>query len=217
MQTVKTLMMLSICFLILVACDTDPEAQYRTGDVLLQQTFEDAPTWDNLARDAVSVGTRAGAYRMVANVNSYVRGFERVEQFDNVVIEFETNQYTQERNNAYGVICRGSTDPLGTNGYYFLIAADGSYSIRIGQYREVNGLVKWRSHQAINEGLSRNRIRVICIDDYLALYVNDTFIADVRDDTYSRGYLGFVVTTEATTEIEIAFDNLIVMVGELVE
>jgi len=207
---------LAALLILLAAClpTNEPSAQIALGDLLLEENFDDAPGWDAAAQDNVSIGVRSSAYRMNVDVNSYVRGFNST-PYEDVVIDVETTQYSREENNAYGVICRGSTSEMSSNGYYFLIGADGSYSLRKGQFLEVRPLIKWDKTDAVNEGARVNSIRVICVENYLALYINGEFVADIRDDTFSRGYIGFVATTEDGTLIDVAFDNLRVYAGHL--
>ncbi|RMG89348.1 MAG: hypothetical protein D6712_01870, partial [Chloroflexi bacterium] len=54
-----------------------------------------------------------------------------------------------------------------------------------------------------------NQIRVVCLDDYLALYVNDTFITEVHDQFFQQGVVGLgVVTTSESDVLEVSFDDL---------
>lgn len=203
-----------LILLILTACRSQPTATFSAGDVLLRETFDDAHGWDNRVQGDVVIGVEAGAYRMRADVNSFVRGFS-FQRFEDVVIDVESVQLSAEDRNAYGVVCRGVRDDASANGYYFLISGDGAYSIRKGQFGEVNPLVHWARSNAINQGAAVNNIRVICAEDYLALYVNGEFLADMHDSTYSGGYVGFAVAAREDTTIEIAFDNLTVRAAEL--
>ncbi len=206
---------LTVPFVILLvaACSAKPRAEYTLQDVLLQENF--APGgWDQWRQGEVSARIEGEAYRIRTNVNRFVRGFNSI-PYKNVIIDVRTFQTTQDKTNAYGVICRGSTSINSSNGYYFLIGADGSYSIRIGQSQKVNPLVRWAKTKAVNQGASINNLRIICIDDYLALYINGEFVADIWDSTYSAGYIGLTAATREGTVINVSFDNLIVRQGEL--
>lgn len=212
----KTLCGVLLLMAILVACRPDPEVAYGTGDILLRETFsEQVIGWDNRSSGAVRIGVESGAYRLRSNVSSYVRGFYRAETYDNVVIDVQGLQFSDHENNAYGVLCRAETGDDRASGYYFLVGGDGSYSIRKGQHDEINGLVKWGRTDVVNQGEATNRLRVVCVDDYLALYVNDTFLADVRDTTYGSGYIGFAVAVEDGETITVSFDNLTILEGVL--
>jgi len=199
---------------LLTACRPDPDVAYGTGDRLLRETFtEPSSAWDNRRAGAVQIGISNGAYRMQSDTSNYVRGFYRAETYADVIIDVQGFQFSAEDNNAYGVLCRAETGDDRASGYYFLIGGDGAYSIRKGQHDEINGLVKWGRADVINQGTGSNSLRVVCVDDYLALYVNGEFLADVRDDTYGSGYVGFAVAVEDAATISVAFDNLTIFEG----
>lgn len=192
----------------LTACQAQPDARFIRGELLLNETFETNLGWDDRAQDGVVIGIESGAYRMRADVNQYVRGFDRRQRYENVVIEVQAVQFSAVETNAYGLVCRGSTTDGREDGYYFLVGGDGSYSIRVGRNGDVERLVAWARSGAVNDGAALNTIRAVCVDDYLALYVNGTFVADVRDRTYQRGAVGFALAAKAGTVVEVAFDNL---------
>ena len=204
-----------LVFLMLAACSPDPSVEIVVGEVLLRETFGEAGGWDSNATDEVSIGIESGAYRIRANVSSFVRGFYLREPFEDVVIDVRSVQLSQYENTALGIICRGELTDRRAGGYYFLIGADGSYSIRKGMQDQVVGLLKWAHSDAINRGVATNNIRVICIGDYLALWVNGEFVAEVRDDLYQRGYVGLTAAVEAGDLIEVSFDDLIILEGAL--
>ena len=196
------------------ACTTEPRVEFVAQDIILQEDFVNAIGWDHMEAGTVSAAVEGEAYRIRADVSAFVRGFNST-PYSNVVIDVQTFQTTSDKNNAYGVVCRGSTSPNSSNGYYFLIGADGSYSIRIGQSQEVNPLVHWDKTDKVNQGAATNSIRVVCIDDYLALYINDEFVTEIRDSTYSEGYIGFTAAASLGKNIDVSFDNLIIRQGEL--
>ena len=194
----------------------NPQEAYELGRLQHTESFDDVLGWDNQQQGTVSVGVEGSVYRMQSNVSAYVRGYGD-ENYDNVVIEVDVILQSAARNNAFGVSCRGSFDADSANGYYFLIGGDGTYSIRRGRQGDLEPLVKWAQTNTIRTGSSLNVIRVVCVDDYLALFVNDTFVADAYDDTYHRGRVGFAVATEDGTPIDVTFDNLQIWDGRLVE
>lgn len=190
-----------------------PNETIQVGDVLLRDRFESALGWDRFARDNVTLGVTDGAYRIYTDVDSYVRGFNS-QTYDNVVIDVRVSQFSADENNAFGVVCRASTDNRG-NGYYFLIGSDGSYSIRKGQFNELDPLIHWRQTNAVNEGVGVNNIRAICVENYLALYINGIFVDDIRDDKYSNGYIGFAAAAADGEVADVAFDELVVFEGRV--
>jgi hypothetical protein len=94
------------------------------------------------------------------------------------------------------------------NGYAFLIQGSGSFAIMKAHGRVLTPLVDWRPSEAINRGPAQNRIRAICVGSYLALYVNDQFLADATDDTYASGQVGLAASAANRIGARIVFDNL---------
>lgn len=207
--------MVGIVSTLLAGCGAKPAAGFVIGDVLLEEGFDRGIGWDSGTRDEVSIGVMGSAYRIRTHVNSYVRGFNST-RYEDVVIDVDASQFSAHEPNAFGVICRGALSDETANGYYFLIGGDGSYSIRKGQFGEINALVTWARSDAVREGAALNRIRAVCIHDYLALYVNDQFVADVRDSTFHSGYIGFAAAASAGSTLDVAFDNLVIRAGQLV-
>ena len=215
-KCVPALLMLTTILLALAGCRAQPAAEVIIGEVLLRENFEQPLGWTGGERDNVVAGVADGAYRLRGDVNAYIRGFYRT-YYDDIVIEVDGVQLSEHQVNAYGVICRATPDQDRIDGYFFLISGDGAYSIRKGQHGVIDALIPWRRSDAINRGTALNRLRVVCVDDYLALYVNGRFLADVRDSTYSRGVPGFALATQTGSVTEVAFDNLIVFAASLAE
>jgi hypothetical protein len=69
-------------------------------------------------------------------------------------------------------------------------------------------LIPWQYHSIIKRGFQANNIRAVCAGDYLALFINDVFVAESSDHEYSSGELGLTlgaVGEDATVE----FDDVI--------
>ena len=96
------------------------------------------------------------------------------------------------------------------DGYVFLIQGSGAFAIMRASGRNLTPLVDWTPHDAINRGVARNHLRAVCADDYLALYINDQFVGDATDDTYSGGQVGLAASATNRLGTRIAFDNLTV-------
>lgn len=102
---------------------------------------------------------------------------------------------------------------LSTNngdGYLFVVDGSGRFAIMRSRGRSVTPLVNWTSSSAIQTGPAANRIRAVCMGDYLAMYVNGTFVGDATDDTYSIGQVGLVGAATSRLGLQVDFDNLTV-------
>ncbi|GJM43095.1 MAG: hypothetical protein DHS20C20_33770 [Ardenticatenaceae bacterium] len=211
-QKITILFVLVLAVLLLAACSS-PSKEYEAGEVLLTESFNSASAWETYVSDTVDFQVNDGVYRVQTEDGGYIWGLNEAEH-DDVVIEVTSTQDSSYDNNAYGVMCRSDTSNNG-DGYYFLISGDGYYSISKGEGEDVNQLVEWTSSSAINEGQASNTIRAVCIDNYLALYVNDKFLAEVEDSDFSSGYAGFAATAFDGGDTDISFDNLTITAASL--
>lgn len=167
-----------------------PMRSYSVDTIIYETQFDTAGDWQRYALQGVSGDVRDGAYRLNISIRNYVWVQNRTRHED-VLIEGDAYLLSDYDKGIYGLMCRGQ-GAENSRGYYFLIAADGSFSIRRGAGNAVDALVPWQRSSAIRTGKGRNRLSVICVQDYLAFYVNDEFLADIRDTRYSDGYAGIV-------------------------
>ncbi len=192
-----------------------PTQRIALGDTLLRENFTESFAWQEYWHPDLNVDFRIvdAMYR----ARAWDGGFTWTLQppaYDNVVIDIEATQLSTDLTNFYGVMCRAAPHDNG-NGYYFLITGFGEFTIRRGAVGEINALIPFTPSAAIRQGRAINRIRAVCIDDYLALYVNGQFVAETRDRHFTRGYVGIAAAAADGAETDIAFDALIVTVGEL--
>lgn len=194
--------------LAMTACQPRPGEGIALGDVLLEEDFSQTYAWENYADPAIQVDFRVedGVYRAQARDGGFMWALNATPH-TNVAIQADTQQLSDYANNAYGIICRASPGKNG-DGYYFMISGDGNYTLRRGSTDRVRALIPWTYSPAIQQGRSINRIRIVCVGDYLALYVNGDFVAETRDDYFSRGYTGLTAAVPEGGEVDVTFDNL---------
>lgn len=94
------------------------------------------------------------------------------------------------------------------DGYLFLIQGNGQFAIVRARGRNLSMLVDWRQSDAIHQGIGRNHLRAVCVEDYLAFYINDKFVADTTDGTFATGQVGMAASAASRLGTEIEFDNL---------
>jgi len=94
------------------------------------------------------------------------------------------------------------------DGYLFLIQGSGTYAIYRSRGRDAVALVDWQTSDSINITPEANHLRVICAGDYLAMYINDTLVAQATDDTYREGQVGLVAGAWNQLGVVVEFDNL---------
>jgi hypothetical protein len=193
---------------LVAGCQAQPTVKVGRGDILLEESFSESYAWEAYRSEAqrVDFGVIDGAYRARVAGGGLMWGLNAQLHTD-VMIEVETTQLSEFRDNGYGVMCRAAPSNNG-DGYYFLISGDGMYTIRRGKVDQVTALIEWTPHGAIRQDRAINRIRIVCIGDYLALYVNDQFVAETRDDDFSEGFAGLAAAVSEEGDADIAFDDL---------
>lgn len=126
---------------------------------------------------------------------------------DDVVVAVDVRWGGGAEPNNYGVICRHQD---ARNYYLFQINSAGAYAIT----RVSNGLssmlVDWTSDANIRAGNALNRLRVECVGDRLKLFVNDTMLAGVIDNSLQRGQIALAAGTFDEGDTLAYFDNLTV-------
>lgn len=171
-----------------------PTLSVVTGSQRIVYEFFDARTWDiftvegDLARFSVNEG-RLEAY--VAADRGYVMSANNVPHTD-VIVEAAVQQTEGLLGNGFGLVCRA--DEHG-NGYYFLLSSDGQFTISVATpvRDELFQLIPWQYHSIIRQGYFENTIRAVCAGNYLALFINDVFVAETFDDEFTSGELGVVI------------------------
>jgi len=211
-RKISALVIWLVLVLVLAACG-GPSQEYALGDELLDESFSEEAAWETYLDDGIALQVVDGAYRVQTGDDGYIWGLNEASH-DDVVIEVTSDQLSAFENNAYGVICRADTSNNG-DGYYFLISGDGYYTISKGEGDDVTQLVEWTASSAVNSGQESNTIRAVCIGNYLAMYVNDKFLAEIEDSAYASGYAGFAATAFEGGDTDITFDNLTITAASI--
>jgi len=206
---------LILMILLLASCEAKATETVMLGDVLSEVDFSHSYDWEQYSNEDQHVDFRIedGAFRAHAWDNGFIWALNS-EAHTNVVIQADTRQLSTYSNNAYGLMCRAAPTNNG-DGYYFFISGDGNYTIRRGATDMIRGLIKWEPASAIQQGQAINRIRIVCVDDYLALYVNGEFVAELHDDRYQRGFAGITAAVPEGGDVDVEFDDLIIWEGEV--
>jgi hypothetical protein len=189
-------------------CAPRPSAGYQRGELLSQVEFDQPFEWEEYVHPDLGVDFRIedGAYRARARDGAFMWTLDTLMHTD-VVIEVNTLVYSTYRDNAYGVMCRASADN-NSDGYYFFISSDGYYTIRRGFNGTIQPLIEWTASAAIAQDTAPNSLRVVCLGDRLALYVNGEFVAETRDRLYTRGNAGIAAGVPSGGDVDVVFDNL---------
>ena len=222
-------LLLIILALIASACGTDArhtEDDFEVGETILTIDFADEASFEtgDYEEAGASLSIEDGRYRLMqaGERTAYIWG-QGGEEAANVIVEAVAAPQSDFANNLYGVMCRVNAEG---EGYAFLISNDGFGAIAFadkgaGTQSSLSFIFDWVESDAINEGQAQNTVRAVCIDDYLALYINGEFVGDVEDTRFSDpGQVGliaglFIESGDESGEAIIEFDDLTVSEGSL--
>ena len=185
-----------------------PRTGFRFLELLAKDEFDSGEHWRQYGDGAdFFLGVRAGRYHIDFRGRQYVWS-QRDGDFDDIVIEAEATQVSGYDHSAYGLACRLDPGNRG-RGYFFLISGDGYASIRWSDGRSLEPIVSAAPSHHIKRGAARNRLRAVCVEDYLALWVNGEFVTDARDRRAARGAVGLAgVMNYEGKRLSVEFDDL---------
>ncbi len=192
----------------LTGISASPATGYRYLELLRKDSFDKDADWRSYDGGAeLFMDVKDGEYLIDFLGRQYV-WTQTEAHYADIVIEAEVTQQSDYGHNAFGLGCRLDSGNRG-RGYYFLISGDGYASIRWSDGRSLTPIVAAAPTNAVMKGRSKNRLRVVCIDDVLALWVNDELVAEARDQRASKGAAGMVgVMNYEGRRLTVAFDNL---------
>lgn len=236
---VPAVISLILTVLILAACDGKPSTQssvnpYASGRVatfsrtsgtaastpeptvdlgpgiLLQDDFSDPKSgWEVSSSDYGLVEYENGRYKVESYVedtyNWCVAGIHAADV--RIDVDVEVAATVENGNDAFGVDCRVQENG---DGYGFRISSDGY--IGISKYVETKGieLQEWITSDAVYVNGRTNHLTAICQGDHVQFLVNNVMVAEVIDDTFASGDIGFSALTFEPGTITVFFDNIIV-------
>lgn len=130
--------------------------------------------------------------------------------FSDFALEVEAQLVSGSLASTYGVLFRMQSPE---EFYRFAITGDGMYLLERRDpdgawFRFTDG---WHDTAAINQGLgSPNILKVVADGSKIAIYVNDTLLEEVTDDSYSAGNIALDAGTFDGAGTQVSFDNLFV-------
>lgn len=220
LQSVFSIIGFVICLLIGSVCSAvDAQAELLLlstptygrieGSMIQSEPFDIPDAWETYIDPmGVELGVEDGVYRAYTMNEGYVWGLN-AELHTDVILEVEATPMTIHYESGFGIMCRADVSANG-DGYYFMINANGYYSIRRGEGDQVVALIDWQPSEAISTQLDLNTLRAVCVGSHLAFYVNDVFVAETDDDTYSDGYAGLAIAASTSGDADVAFDNVVI-------
>lgn len=191
----------------------DGDVEIELDDVLLIEPWDELGDWEELDGDGFSSTLDDDQYVVEETSGKLVWSMNRVE-YDDVVMHVEIERLSDGETSAFGMMCRVDPDNI-SDGYSFVVASDGAYSVG---YWDEDGYTPLHDNDFETSSDIDNddsyEMTVVCVGEYLALYVDGELIYEVEDDTYDEGYSGMAAISFDDDGVEVAFDNLVIWEGK---
>lgn len=179
----------------------------ETGD--WEEFFDVADSWQLSSDAAAQVTIAEGQLHIHILQPGQVAWAAAERNFADFDLRVEATQLAGPENNEYGVLVRMDED---AHFYAFSISGDG-YA-RISRYEEGRWVLlgpDWVSQPVIQLGAATNVLAIKARGATFTFLVNDTEVAQVVDETLSKGTIGLYAGAFEQPDVEIAFDNLQVL------
>lgn len=204
-----------LLILLLSSCtngsETSPTATISPfKQVVFQDGFDSQDgNWETFNKDYGSAFYQDGKLHIKNYTGLKYQSPSRTDrQFSDFALEVEMERVSGSSESWQSVYCRYSDE---NNYYIFRIGDNGKYWILKFVKGTMLTLRAATPSSHINTSLGvTNNVRVECIGDSLALYVNTFRVAQVSDGTFATGIVGFGVQSEGSEYTEVAFDNVVI-------
>lgn len=205
----STMSLLSACRAEWLTADSLPWV--GAGPVLFQDDFSKETGGWNTHADALSFSEYdQSGFRLSSDVPNYQFWSVPGLNFTDSLVYVRARMLSGPENNLYGVVCRFQNSE---NFYALMISSDGYYGIfkRFDGQQSMVGQSHMDFSATIQTGDGINDIKAICQGDYLALFVNETRLIQVRDDSLRFGDVGMIVGNLEEAGVNILFDDFVVL------
>jgi hypothetical protein len=188
------------------------------GEILFADDFSDAESglWyaeeaDNWGIGYYDLENEVYIYELVATSGAIYDYYEGQELDDAFLLQ-ATVGHLGAWNNAYGLIFQVVDDE---SFYAFRISGDGYFLVEKSGADGVETLIDWTIADMItSEEGDPNLLTVVGEGDLYSLYINEQWVGNFTDDSYSSGTIGIIADNfDGETSTVIYFDDL--TVGEI--
>jgi hypothetical protein len=190
-----------------------PSDRFTLGDELRNVAFDSQDEWEfyEEASQGLFSGVEDGEYIVRIESEGFTFGADSTTHAD-TVLTFEARLTSRNDLGQYGGMCRLDTQTndgylfvVDGSNYYAIIRSDGGSPTRL-RYGRVPNLDLNSTHQ----------VQIVCVEDYLALYVDGELLVETLDATYRKGVIAMAISAPPTLgeEVEATFDNLILYAAD---
>ncbi|MEM7346942.1 MAG: family 16 glycoside hydrolase [Chloroflexota bacterium] len=182
----------------------EPEQPVSAGALLFEDDFT-TENWDVYSDNDHDKGYDDDQYFILVNVEEYTFWSVGDNNYDDYILEIDTEQLGGSDDNDYGVILRFQDD---ANFYSFEISGDGFYTFTKYVDNDIFDIIPWQESSVIRQGDSKNSLRVEVVGSEFTFYINDELVDSAIDSEFETGQIGLVAGTYTESGTRIAFDNL---------
>ena len=183
------------------------------SDASYLETFESVKAWEVEEYEGVKTDVVEERLHLTVDFpDSMFFATAGRRNLENGLYQLEVEAVEGSAESAYGMIFRAT--PNATDFYYFLVSADGFYSVGGCQNGCKDGdLIRigdnmWTGTEAIATGLNqKHTLAVQAIGDQLTYSINGTEIGQFNNTSLAKGDIGVIVQT-FDSSATVAFDNL---------
>jgi hypothetical protein len=125
-------------------------------------------------------------------------------QFTDFALEIDARLVSGPDESCYGVVFRFQDI---YNLYSFLVWGDGRYQVETWLNDERTMLQGKTKSDFVNQGNNTNHLKVVCRGTQMEVYVNGHHLTTVTDDSFAKGYVGWIAQTTGANA-HVAFDNI---------
>lgn len=206
----KSLRLFPVFCLLLVACEVAgwSDALAQPGQVLLSDDFSNSASgWPRQTAEEGTTDYFAGAYRMIVRRANYnLWALASGHDYADVHLEVDAGPLSGPIENRFGLLCRYRDEQ---HFYFFVISADGYYGLGKVHEEGISLLDQemMTFHPAIRSGFASNHLRLDCVGDTLAAYVNGRPVALARDSELTTGRVGLLAGAFEEADVDVVFDN----------
>jgi hypothetical protein len=174
---------------------------------LLQDNFSKILSgWSINSFDEGSLGYADGKYQLTVISTKWDVWSYLGKSFVDAKISVDASVVASTGNGIFGVLCRLQDDD---NFYALEVSEEGFFKIWKRVDGEDTALYDWENSDAIPIGVPLT-IHAGCAGNQITLGVNDTVLATVQDDSFTKGKVGLIAGTDDTGNFSVAFDNFMV-------
>lgn len=208
----STLLVVAVFLLLGVAsCETQDAG--GSGDVLYADDFSDTTSgaWRLEGDEQGQAAIAGGQLFLTLTAPVTVQYVTLAEQtFSDFRLDVDVRQLSGSPQSSYGVLIRMA----GPQQFYrFEVTGSGQFVVERhdGQESWVRLSDDWETSPALQEGLDvNNHLTIIAAGSTFSFYANEQLLTQVADDRYAAGTIALDAGSFGQTELEVAFDNLVV-------